>query len=170
MNGQKPAKHAFPTQEGVGMKGLRAAGPHPARILGLNIAHEAPERQRRSPSCARRAGKGRVSGLGGRVGALKSRPDANLRAGMADIPNPPRGQITRQEPRAAGWRAREGAGWPAAMSQRPGGLFRSPQRQAQRDERCVLAAQPPLSSTLTSSYRRRAQRRAAQKGVPRPGW
>ena len=70
------------------MGDLCTAGSHPARKLGLCAARGGAERHRRSPSCARRAGKGRVSGLGGRVGVLKSCPYANLRAGVAGIPNP----------------------------------------------------------------------------------
>ena len=70
---------------------LHAAGSHPAQNLGLCAAHKAPGHHRGSPSCARGAGKGRVSGLVGRVGALKSSPYANLRAGLEEIPNTPRG-------------------------------------------------------------------------------
>ena len=89
-NRPEPAKQLIWTQPGVWMGYLYTAGSHPARKLGLCAARGGPERHRRSPSCARRAGKGRVSGLGGRVGVLKSCPYANLRAGVAEIPNPPR--------------------------------------------------------------------------------
>ena len=70
-NGPEPAKQLIWTQPGVWMRDLHTASSHPARKLGLCAPHEAPERHRRSPSCARREGKGRVSGLVGRAGAPK---------------------------------------------------------------------------------------------------
>ena len=97
-NGPEPAKQLIWTQPGVWMRDLHTASSHPARKLGLCAPHEAPERHGRSPSCARRAGKGRVSGLVGRVGVLKSRPDANLRMAMAKMPRTPRGQNAHQQP------------------------------------------------------------------------
>ena len=90
-NGPEPAKQLISTQTGAWMRDLHAGGPHPARKLGLCTAREGAKRHKRKPSCARRAGKGRVSRLGGRVGALMSCPCANLRAGLAEIPNTPRG-------------------------------------------------------------------------------
>ena len=90
-NRREPAKQLIWTQARVEMGDMHAAGSHPARTLGLCAAHKAPGHHRGSPSCARGAGKGRVSGLVGRVGALKSSPYANLRAGLAEIPNTPRG-------------------------------------------------------------------------------
>jgi len=36
--------------------------------------------------------------LVGRAGALKSCPDANLRTGMAEMPNPPRGKMHDSNP------------------------------------------------------------------------
>ena len=90
-NRREPAKQLIWTQARVEMGDMHAAGSHPARTLGLCAAHKAPGHHRGSPSCARGAGKGRVSGLVGRVWALKSSPYANLRAGLAEIPNTPRG-------------------------------------------------------------------------------
>ena len=59
-----------------------------------------------------------MSGLVGRVGALKSCPYANLRAGLAEIPKPPRGQNAHVALWRAGLRAEEGARKPPALSQR----------------------------------------------------
>ena len=111
-NGPEPAKQLIWTQPGVWMRDLHTAISHPARKLGLCAPHEAPERHGRSPSCARRAGKGRASGLGGRVGVLKSCPYANLRAGLAEIPTPP-----RMAADLGGWLSVAGLGWPAACHQ-----------------------------------------------------
>ena len=97
---------------------LYTAGSHPARKLGLCAARGGPERHRRSPSCARRAGTGRVSGLVGRVGALKSCPNAGGRADMPDMPNQPGGLCAWSALWRAGGRAQQGARWPPALSQR----------------------------------------------------
>ena len=117
-NVTKPAKQLISTQTGAWMRDLHAGGPHPARKLGLCAAREGAKRHKRKPSCARRAGKGRVSRLGGRVGALTSCPCANLRAGLAEIPKPPRGQNAHVALWRAGLRAEEGARKPPALSQR----------------------------------------------------
>ena len=105
-------------QARVEMGDMHAVGSHPARTLGLCAAHKAPGHHRGSPSCARGAGKGRVSGLVGRVGALKSCPYANLRAGLAEIPNTLGGHPEVVALWRAGLRAEEGARKPPALSQR----------------------------------------------------
>ena len=117
-NRPEPAKQLIWTQPGVWMGDLHTAGSHPARKLGLCAAREGPERHQRSPSCARQAGNGRLTGLEGRVGALKSCPNAGGRADMPDMPNQPGGLCACVALWRAGGRAQQGARWPPALSQR----------------------------------------------------
>ena len=117
-NRPEPAKRLIWTQPGVCMRDLHPAGSPPARKLGLCAPRGAPERHRRSPSCARRVRKGRVSGVVGRVGALKSCPNAGGRADMPDMPNQPGRKLAVVALWRAGGRAQQGARWPPALSQR----------------------------------------------------
>ena len=59
-----------------------------------------------------------MTGLEGRVGALKSCPNAGGRADMPDMPNQPGGLCACVALWRAGGRAQQGARWPPALSQR----------------------------------------------------